>query len=354
MALTFTRSFLTSFLLILLSVVLKSSAVAGLDHTSTLSTQTEQIRLAQKTQEQKPVKVERVVAAIPVRALSNVPLLVGVKKGFYRQEGLEIDVVQMSSTPAITGMMTGDILVDFHTSAIRAPVTGRPIRMIGYMVDRLNWHLYAKPEIKRVEDLKGKVLAVTDVGGNVTYISQVMLEKHGLGGFGKDAEMFPTGSMQSSTLALLARQVDAALVGTEMGIKAEAKGFHVIARASDYVPLGLGGMSASLDILKNRSDTIKRFLRGSIRSLQYVRSDKNKAEAADFFAQFLNLSRSDAESIYAQSKDYYSPNGSISRDGLKFEVALLVQQLGLKKEVSVDDVADFRLLREVQAELGLK
>jgi ABC-type nitrate/sulfonate/bicarbonate transport system substrate-binding protein len=288
----------------------------------------------------------------------------------------------MGSTPAITGMITGDVTVDFHSSAIRAPVASRPIRMIGYMVDRLNWHLYAKPEIKRVEDLKGKVLAVTDVGGNVTYISQMMLEKHGLGGFGKDAEMFPTGSMQSSTLALLARQVDAALVGTEMGIKAEAKGFHVIARASDYVPLGLGGMSASVDTLKNRSDTIKRFLRGTIRSLQYIRSDKNKAEAADFFAQFLNLSRGDAELIYAQSKDYYSPNGSISslpfvaiirchdssgasangkysraaasREGLQVEIALLVQQLGLKKEISVDEVADFRLLREIQAELGLK
>jgi NitT/TauT family transport system substrate-binding protein len=354
MALCVTRSFLTSFLLILVSVVLSGSAIAGLDRPATSPARMEQILLAQKTQEQNPTKVERIVAAIPVRALPNVPLLVGVKKGFYRQEGLEIDVVQMSSTPAITGMITGDVLVDFHTSAIRAPVTGRPIRMIGYMVDRLNWHLYTKPEIKSVEDLKGKVLAVTDVGGNVTYISQLILEKHGLGGFGKDAKMFPTGSMQSSTLALLARQVDAALVGTEMGTNATAKGFHVIARASDYVPLGLGGISASLDSLKNRSDTIKRFLRGSIRSLQYVRSDKNKSESADFFAQFLNLSRGDAELIYAQSKDYYSPDGSISRDGLKFEISLLVQQLGLKKEISVDEVADFRLLREVQAELGLK
>jgi len=313
-----------------------------------------QTLLAQKTQEQKSTKLERIVAAIPVRALPNLPLLAGVKKGFYRQEGLEIDVVQMGSTPAITGMMTGDVTVDFHTSAIRAPVTGRPIRMIGYMVNRLNWHLYAKPEIKRVEDLKGKVLAVTDVGGNVTYISQIMLAKHGLGGFGKDAEMFPTGSMQSSTLALLARQVDAALMGTEMGINAEAKGFHVIARASDYVPLGLGGMSTSLTALKNRPDTIKRFLRGTIKSLQYIKSDKNKSEAAEFFAQVLNLSRSDAEIIYAQSKDYYSPNGAISREGLQFEISLLVQQLGLKKEISVDEVADFRLLREIQVELGLK
>jgi ABC-type nitrate/sulfonate/bicarbonate transport system substrate-binding protein len=334
--------------------MLNGSALAQLGRATTASGRQEETLLAQKAPEQKSVKAERIVAAIPVRALGNLPLLAGVKKGFYRQEGLEIDIVQMASTPAITGMMTGDVLVDFHTSAIRAPMQGRPIRMIGYMVDRLNWHLYAKPEIKRVEDLKGKVLAVTDVGGNVTYISQMMLEKHGLGGFGKDTELFPTGSMQSSTLALLARQVDAALVGTEMGIKAEAKGFHVIARASDYVPLGLGGMSASVDTLKNRSDTMKRFLRGTVRSLQYIRSDKNKSEAADFFAQFLNLSRGDAELIYAQSKDYYSPNGSISREGLQFEINLLVQQLGLKKAVPVDDVADFRLLREVQAELGLK
>ena len=354
MTLSVVRSFSTSSLLILAGVVLNGSATAGFDRPVASSARVEQTVLAQQAKEQKSTKVERIVAAIPVRALPNVPLLVGVKKGFYRHEGLEIDVVQMGSTPAITGMMTGDVAVDFHSSAIRAPVTGRPIRMIGYMVDRLNWHLYAKPEIKRVEDLKGKVLAVTDVGGNVTYISQMMLEKHGLRGFGKDAEMFPTGSMQSSTLALLARQVDAALVGTEMGIKAEAKGFHVIARASDYVPLGLGGISASLDTLKNRSDTIKRFLRGTIRSLQFIKSDRNKAEAAELFAHFLNLSRSDAELIYAQSKDYYSPNGSISREGLQFEISLLVQQLGLKKEISVDEVADFRLLREILAELGLK
>lgn len=348
------RSLLTSFPLILGAVVLNGSAVAGLGRAVTSSVRIEQTLLAQKTQEQKSTRLERIVAAIPVRALPNLPLLAGIKKGFYRQEGLEIDVVQMGSTPAITGMMTGDVTVDFHTSAIRAPITGRPIRMIGYMVDRLNWHLYAKPEIKRVEDLKGKVLAVTDVGGNVTYISQIILAKHGLGGFGKDAEMFPTGSMQSSTLALIARQVDAALMGTEMGIKAEAKGFHVIARASDYVPLGLGGISASLDTLKSRSDTIRRFLRGTIRSLQYIKSDKNKSEAAEFFAHFLNLSRGDAELIYAQSKDYYSPNGAISREGLQFEISLLLQQLGLKKEISVDEVADFRLLREIQVELGLK
>ena len=347
------KSFSTSMFLILAAVLQNSFAVAGFTP-STPSGRMEHTLVAQKAQEQKAIKPERIVAAIPVRALANVPLLVGVKKGFYRQESLEIDIVQMGSTPAITGMMTGDVTVDFHTSAIRAPVAGRPIRMIGYMVDRLNWHLYAKPEIKKVEDLKGKVLAVTDIGGNVTYISQIVLERHGLGGFGKDAEMFPTGSMQSSTLALIARQVDAALVGTEMGIKAEAKGFHVIARASDYVPLGLGGISTSLDTLKNRPDTIKRFLRGTIRSLQYIKADKNRSEAADFFAHFLNLSRGDAELIYAQSKDYYSPNGSISREGLQFEVSLLVQQLGLKKEISVDEVADFRLLREIQAEFGLK
>src|SRR5262249_19504981 len=180
------RSISTSSLLILAGVALNGSAIAALDRPVTSSARMEQTLLAQKTQEQKSTKVERIVAAIPVRALPNVPLLAGGKKGFYLQEGLEIDVVEVGSTQSSTEMMTGDVVVDLHSSAIRAPVTGSPIRMIGYMVDRLNWHLYAKPEIKRVEDLKGQVLAVTDVGGNVTYISQMMLEKHGLGGFWKE------------------------------------------------------------------------------------------------------------------------------------------------------------------------
>jgi len=90
-------------------------------------------------------------------------------------------------------------------------------------------------------------------------------------------------------------------------------------------------MSTSLNTLKNRPDTIRRFLRGTIRSLQYIKSDKNKSEAAEFFAHFLNLSWANAELIYAQSKDYYSPNGAISREGLQFEISLLVQQLGLKR-----------------------
>jgi len=125
------KSLLTSFPLILGLVVLYGSAVARLGRAGIPSARMDPTQLAQKTQQQKSPKLERIVAAIPVRALPNLPLLAGVKKGFYRQEGLEIDVVQMGSTPAITGMMTGDVTVDFHTSAIRAPVTGRPIRMIG-------------------------------------------------------------------------------------------------------------------------------------------------------------------------------------------------------------------------------
>ena len=120
------RSISTSSLLILAGVALNGSAIAALDRPVTSSARMEQTLLAQKTQEQKSTKVERIVAAIPVRALPNVPLLAGVKKGFYRQEGLEIDVVQMGSTPAITGMMTGDVAVDFIAPQLERPSPADP------------------------------------------------------------------------------------------------------------------------------------------------------------------------------------------------------------------------------------
>ena len=80
MALSVARSFSPSFLLILAGVVLNGVAVAGLDRPGTSSAQMGQTPLAQKAPEEKSTKVERIVAAIPVRALPNVPLLVGVKR----------------------------------------------------------------------------------------------------------------------------------------------------------------------------------------------------------------------------------------------------------------------------------
>src|SRR5947208_13974460 len=80
MALSVARSFSPSFLLILAGVVLNGFAVAGLDRPGTSSAQMEQTTLAQKTPEGKSTKVERIVAAIAVRALPNVPYRFGAIK----------------------------------------------------------------------------------------------------------------------------------------------------------------------------------------------------------------------------------------------------------------------------------
>src|ERR1051325_3728904 len=93
------RVFLTALFLIFAGVMLNGSALAQVGRATTPSGRQEETLLAQKAPEQKSMKAERIVAAIPVRALGNLPLLAGVKKGFYRQEGLEIDIVQMASTP---------------------------------------------------------------------------------------------------------------------------------------------------------------------------------------------------------------------------------------------------------------
>ena len=76
-----TRSLLTSFLFILGTMVLNAFAVA--DRAVASSARIEPTQLAKEAQEQKSTKLEKIVVAIPVRALPNVPLLAGVKKGFY-------------------------------------------------------------------------------------------------------------------------------------------------------------------------------------------------------------------------------------------------------------------------------
>src|SRR5713226_7492993 len=76
MPLSVARLFSTAFLLIMAGVILNGSALAAFGRPMTSSGRMEQILLAQKTQEQKSTKIERIAVAIPVRALPNVPLLV--------------------------------------------------------------------------------------------------------------------------------------------------------------------------------------------------------------------------------------------------------------------------------------
>ena len=95
------------------------------------------------------VSAERIVIGTPSRGLFEFPAVVAMRKGYYKDEGLDVDKVQMQPAIAVKALISGDI--DYLLawgSAIRAAVTGVPIKAVVGMASRPLHVLIARPDVK--------------------------------------------------------------------------------------------------------------------------------------------------------------------------------------------------------------
>ena len=103
---------------------------------------------------------DRVKVALPAKSMGYLPLFVAVHKGFFKDEGADIEIPMMLPQLAHSALFSGE--VDYHgvaDSALRLAAKGAPIRAIFFGVVRPNYFLMAKPQIKSVAELKGKYIS---------------------------------------------------------------------------------------------------------------------------------------------------------------------------------------------------
>ena len=115
---------------------------------------------------------ERVSIATPSRGLFEFPVVVAMRKGFYKAEGIDVDKVQMQPTLGVQALVAGDI--DYLLawgSALRAAVTGVPIKNVVGIAGRPLHVLIARPSILSPQDLRNRVIGVDSVAGTVDYLS---------------------------------------------------------------------------------------------------------------------------------------------------------------------------------------
>ena len=110
------------------------------------------------------LRAERIAIATPSRGLFEFPVVVSMRKGFFKSEGLDVDKIQMQPAIGVKALISGD--VDYLLawgSALRAAVTGVPIKAVVGLAARPLHVLVARQEIKTPKDLKGKVIGVASM-----------------------------------------------------------------------------------------------------------------------------------------------------------------------------------------------
>jgi ABC-type nitrate/sulfonate/bicarbonate transport system substrate-binding protein len=291
---------------------------------------------------------ESVVIGTPSRGLFEFPTVVAIRKGFYHEEGFAVDRVQMQPLVAVKALMSGD--VDYLLawgSAVRAAITGVPIKAVAGIASRPLHVLIARPDIRGPEDLKGKVIGVDSVAGTVDYLSRVAIRHYGMEP-DKDVKIIVTGESPTRLAALRAGAIDATAIDIAFAVKAEDEGFRRFLYLGDIIELPLSGIAVMESKLQNQRDQVKRFVRATIRGTRFMK--QNRAETIQMLSDYLNITPSQSAKAYDASMNSFSDDGLISDKAVNMDVQLARERLKITKEIPLSQLVDWSLVKEIKAE----
>jgi sulfonate transport system substrate-binding protein len=294
-----------------------------------------------------PFAAEHVLMGTPSRGLFEFPTVVAMRKDFYRDEGLEVDKVQMQPAVAVKALMSGDI--DYLLawgSAVRAAVTGIPIKAVVGIASRPLHVLMVRPEIKTAKDLRGKTIGVDSVAGTVDYLSRLAVRHFGMEP-NRDVTIIVSGESPTRLAALRSGSVDATAIDVAFAVKAEEEGFKRLLYLGDVIELPLSGITTMDKKLHTQRDQVKRVVRATMRGTRFMK--QNRAESIQMLSDYLRITPSQAAKAYDTSINSFTDDGIISDNGVNLDVQLTKERLKLTKEIPLSQLVDWSLVKEINA-----
>ena len=221
--------------------------------------------------------IDNIRVAYPSLNTSVFSLIIAQKEGYFKEEGLNVELLSIRGEIAIRTTLSGD--VDFFTnagSALAAAVRGVPVRLVTVFQDKPGWDLIASPEIKSISQLRGKNIAIMSPEGSLAVVAREIFRKNGIDPT-KDVNLVVMGGDEVRFPALQTKSISATLFNTAMSLRAQKEGFSKLANASEYANLVEGGLATSQEKIKQGPEKILRFVRASLKGLNYY---VTKREAA--------------------------------------------------------------------------
>jgi ABC-type nitrate/sulfonate/bicarbonate transport system substrate-binding protein len=279
----------------------------------------------------------------------SIPLLQGIKKGFFTEQGIDIEIRRFRGGPeAITGAAAGEADIgSIGTPILIGAAKGVPIKIIGSPVGNGNsFILVARPQFKTIESLKGKKIGGGNPGGGSRQAFIAMTRSKGLGLL--DFKVLDTGSSANAFAALQAGQLDATITTELFGAKAEIEGFgRIIARAADaeqFKRYQHTFFFASNSFIDKNPEAISGFLKGYKKSIEYVKA--NKEESIQFGVKELELEEKPLRRAFDRTLARLDTNLAVDLLGTNNAIKALKELGDLDKSVQItaEQLVDSRFL----------
>ena len=277
---------------------------------------------------------------------------VGYRRGFFRDEGLDMELIRMNANISVTALSTGDIdYTMIFGSVVRGAMRGLPMKVLACFMDSSTHMLIARPEYKAIRDLKGKTLAVSTYGSTSDVAARMMM-KHGGVDPERELKIIPLGAERSRFGALREGIVDVAVLSPPADSEASKYGLNVLSRFHEIYKMPFTGLGTHLKKLKEKPDEVRRMLKAMIRTNRFIR--QNRDGTIQSMMEWMKIDRDSATATYDSTWRVFSEDGSIPEAGLKLVIDQGREAMKIERAVANSEVSDMGLLREVQKELAMK
>jgi NitT/TauT family transport system substrate-binding protein len=289
---------------------------------------------------------KKIIIGYTARDLNNFPLFAAQARGYFKDAGKDVELVQIRSNIGLSGLLGGsvDYYTSFSSAITLAAQQGSPIVGIFSMIERPSLYMVTRPEIRNMSELKGKTIGLGSIGGITVTITRRMLANYGINA--NEFTIVSSGDLPVRLAAVKSGAIHATLAGPPAPVQAKELGLNVLASAADSVDFPLAGLSTSIAKIRSNRAEVVAVLTAMLRGLLFVRSQRS--EAIGLIQKIFRMERELAEAGYDQTLPAYSKDGTASAKGIE-SVLEVARQGGAIKSVGINDVIDFAPLREAQA-----
>ena len=273
-------------------------------------------------------------------------------RGFFKEEGLQAELIRIRSAVALPALTSGEI--DYHTvvsPAIAAALRGIPVRVVACFTPGLTTAIIARPEFKTIQDLKGKTIGLNSIGGGLESTVRMMLKHYGLDP-DKDVKFLATGPLETRFAALKQGLTVATAGSTPVDYLGKKLGYVVLARAYDLFSYPNTGLVASVKKIKEKPDELKRVIRAGIKANRYIH--QNRDGTIQVMMQWMKIDKETAAATYDGAEKSFNDDGSVPEAGLRIAIDEAKKAANVSREVSINEIADLTVLREAQREMGFR
>jgi len=282
-------------------------------------------------------------------AISGVmaPVWVAQEANLFTKHGVNVDLKYLAATTAVQAMVAGNEEIGLvGNQGVDAKLEGADLIYVASSLPTFVFQVYARPEIKTLADLKGKVAAVTQPAASTDYAMRIVLKRNGLEP-DKDVKILYAQDMNAVLTSLNMGHAAAGIMSAPTSLKAQAVGLKSILNVTELkIPFLFTAVLSSPKVVREKNEAVTRFLRGYIEATALIRKDKEITIRS--MGKFLKTSdREVLESVYEEYKDVFPRVPLMSAAEVK--AVLDASKSPKAKQMKPEDFFDNSVVQKIQA-----